>query len=91
MPGILKLFIDSISPKLWQHKKAALVGLSAGRAGNLRGLDDVTNILHYLQMEVLSKKPKLSVFDTLVDENRILVDPDSIKLLEQQIVKFSTF
>lgn len=91
LPGILKLFIDSITPSLWHDKKAALVGLSAGRTGNLRGLDDLTNILHYLQMEVLSKKPKLSIFDSLINNERLLVDADSIKQLELQLVKFLTF
>lgn len=91
IPGILKLFLDSMSPELWHNKKAALVGLSAGRTGNLRGLDDMTNILHYLQMEVLSKKPKLSVFHSLLNEDKVLVDKASIKQLEQQIMKFLTF
>jgi len=91
IPGILKLFLDSMPPELWHNKKAALVGLSAGKAGNIRGLDDMTNILHYLQMEVLSKKPKLSVFHSLLNEDKVLVDTISIKQIEQQIVKFLTF
>jgi chromate reductase len=89
--GVLKLFIDSIDPEIWHNKRAALVGLSAGKAGNLGGLDDLTNILHYLQIEVLSKKPKLSVFGSLVDSQGMLIEPNAIKQLEQQIVKFSTF
>lgn len=91
IPGVLKLFLDSMDPKLWHHKRAALVGLSAGRAGNLRGLDDMTNILHYLQVEVLSKKPKLSAFSSLVDNDRRLIDEASITLLKDQIIKFKNF
>src|SRR5438105_12970840 len=37
-PGILKTFIDAIHPDINRGKKAALVGVSTGRAGNLRGM-----------------------------------------------------
>src|SRR4051812_48645001 len=36
-PGILKTFLDGIPPDLNRGKKAALMGISSGRAGNLRG------------------------------------------------------
>src|SRR5215203_3917284 len=47
VPGILKLMIDNSDiKKCWWYKKAMLVGVADGRAGNLRGLDHMTNILH---------------------------------------------
>ena len=37
-PGVLKAMIDTSDvKKAWWHKKALLVGVSTGRAGNLRG------------------------------------------------------
>ena len=91
IPGVLKAFIDCIPPELFHGKKAALVGLSAGRAGNLRGMEDMTGILHYLQVEVLSKKPKLSVYRNLTDGTGRLIDEKSIAILSSQIEKFKSF
>src|SRR3954462_10653452 len=45
-PGILKLMIDNSDiKKCWWYKKVALVGISDGRAGNLRGIEHMTAIL----------------------------------------------
>src|SRR5690606_4596895 len=41
-PGVLKLVIDSCNPEIFKHKSFALVGVSSGRAGNLRGMDHLT-------------------------------------------------
>ena len=49
IPGALKLFIDCCTfPISFYHKKVALVGLSSGRYGNIRGIDHLTGICHYL-------------------------------------------
>jgi chromate reductase, NAD(P)H dehydrogenase (quinone) len=54
LPGVLKLLIDSLDPRIaFKGKKAALIGISTGRAGNLRGLDHLTSILHHMQVQVL--------------------------------------
>ena len=53
--GILKVFLDAISPIIWSDNKACLVGVSTGRAGNLRGLEHLTNILNYLKLNVYDK------------------------------------
>ena len=91
-PGVLKCFFDCISPKLFHGKKSALVGLSAGRAGNLRGMEDLTGILHYLQVEVLSKKPKLSEFEGLADvTKRIIRDEGTLNIMESQLDKCLKF
>lgn len=52
-PGIVKVFIDALPRETFRQKRAALVGLSDGRFGNLRGLEHLTGILHYCGMEVL--------------------------------------
>jgi NAD(P)H-dependent FMN reductase len=90
-PGMLKGFIDCVKPELWHDKKAAMIGLSSGKAGNLRGLDHLTGVMHYLQVEVLSKKPKLSAFHTLIDEKGHLTDGPSIELMRAQVRKFLDF
>lgn len=62
-PGILKVFIDSIHPKEWTDKFACLVGVSNGRAGNLRGMEHFTGILNYLKLHVYHNKLPISSID----------------------------
>lgn len=90
-PGMLKGFIDCVTPELWHNKKAAMIGLSAGKAGNLRGLDHLTGVMHYLQVEVLSKKPKLSSFHMLMDKDGHLNDGPTIEAMRLQVRKFLDF
>lgn len=87
-PGILKTFIDAIHPDINRGKKAALVGVSSGRAGNLRGLDHLTGILHYLGLHILPNKQPISSVLTLLNEDGTLKDENTIKVLEKQIGDF---
>ncbi len=59
-PGYLKFFMDACDQGDWSGKKVALMGLASGRSGNVRGLDHLTGIMHYLGSEVYSKKVYLS-------------------------------
>ena len=59
-PGVLKLFIDASPVKSLWYKHASMIGLSDGHAGNMRGQDHLTGVLHYLKMHVHYHKPKLS-------------------------------
>jgi chromate reductase, NAD(P)H dehydrogenase (quinone) len=69
-PGILKLFLDVVPPRFWTDKKAALVGVADGRAGNLRGMEHLTNILNHLKINVYHNKiPVSQVNKTLSDES----------------------
>lgn len=89
-PGVLKAFIDTVPPKYFNYKKAALVGVASGHAGALRPLDQFTHVLHHLKVEVFSDKPKLSAIEDLLDDD-ILNDASAIKRLENQIDKFIKF
>ncbi|MGB0167615.1 MAG: NADPH-dependent FMN reductase [Luteibaculum sp.] len=91
-PGILKAFLDCVPPPLFQGKRAGLVGLSGGKAGNLRGMDHLTGILHYLKVEVLSAKPKLSQFSSLLDaDSGEILDENTLTLLENHFNLFQKF
>jgi len=86
-PGVLKSFMDSVAPKEFNFKKAALVGLSSGHAGASRALDQFTNVLHYLKVEVFSNKPKLSSIEALLDDNKFN-DEKALERLNDQVVSF---
>ena len=84
-PGVLKSFIDCIEPKHFKEKIIALVGVSAGRSGNLRGMDHLTGIFHYLGAEVLATKVDIANIHTIMDENGNPNDEGVIRRMNRQI------
>lgn len=95
IPGVLKLFIDACSVRQYAAsfhggKKAALVGISAGRSGNLRGLEYMTGFLNYLKVAVLPNKLPISVIENLLTEDQ-LSDKATQEVLQEQIAEFLTF
>jgi chromate reductase, NAD(P)H dehydrogenase (quinone) len=91
-PGVLKMLMDNSDiKKCWWHKKAMLVGLADGRAGNLRGLDHLTNILNYLKVNVHFNKLPFSRISEEIDANGNLLKESSGKIIEEQIAQFLQF
>ena len=92
IPGIFKTFIDSCNiDTCFRGKKAALVGIAAGRAGNLRGLDHLTDILHHSGCEVLSYKLPISSIRQLFDENNEFKTTETKSAIEKQVEMFLRF
>lgn len=84
-PGALKLFVDAVEPKFFHNKSACLVGVATGRAGNIRGLDAFTHVLHHLKMEVFSNKVLLSQVDQLLNEEGYIKDSVALQIIGEQI------
>jgi chromate reductase, NAD(P)H dehydrogenase (quinone) len=92
IPGTLKMFIDGITPKDWQNKKASIAGIASGRGGNLRGIDHLTSILHYLGIEVMAYKIALSNIENIIDsDNKEITDEQAIRVINKQLDKFILF
>lgn len=92
VPGVLKLMIDLLDYKrTWQNKKALLVGVSSGRAGNLRGMEHMTGILHYLKVVVHPNKLPISRVDLLVSNGVLTLDRETSFAVDQQIDEFISF
>ncbi len=90
-PGILKLVIDASDIKpAWNGKKVSLTGVSSGRAGCLRGLDAMTNMLNYIKAEVLLNKLPISQIHTVLNEQGE-VNEDTLALMEQQVQDLISF
>lgn len=93
-PGILKYFIDACSVRDYKAsfngKKAAILGLSSGRAGNLRGMDHLTGILHYLNVQVMPNRLPISRVEGLVRDGA-LADEDSARLIRTHVAEFIQF
>lgn len=90
-PGIFKVFLDGAPRELLRGKKAALVGVATGRAGNLRGIDHLTDVLHHMRVEVFSNKVPISRLDELLGDTDELVDENTLKVLKTQIQEFLKF
>jgi NAD(P)H-dependent FMN reductase len=67
-PGIVKAFIDGWNPKKLSGQKVALVGVASGRQGNMRGMDQLSNVMNYLQLTVVPKKVAISQVHLLSNE-----------------------
>ncbi|MCO5230881.1 MAG: NAD(P)H-dependent oxidoreductase [Chitinophagales bacterium] len=88
-PGVLKLMIDASDiKKSYHNKKAALVGVADGRAGNLRGMDDFTNVLNYLRINVLHSKIPISSVSKQFDTKGNFIAEETLELIDQQIEMF---
>jgi|SRR5690606_15302446 len=88
-PGILKLFIDNTDiRKVWWHKKAAIIGLADGRGGNLRGIDHLTSILHYLKMNVFYNKIPISKINEELSSSGQWIKPETKELIRNQTEAF---
>jgi chromate reductase len=91
-PGILKLMMDNSDiRKCWWYKKAMLAGLADGRAGNLRGLDHMTNILNYLRIQVFYNKIPISrIFEEMSLDGH-LMKSETEKVIRAQVNDFLNF
>ncbi len=94
-PGALKLFIDAISvrhySKTFKDKKAALVGIASGRAGNLRGMDHFTGVLHHVGTHVMPNKLPISRIETLTDDKGRIIDRDTLLVIEANVLEILAY
>ena len=90
-PGVLKTFIDGQTyPSPFQGKKAALIGISSGMQGGGLALSHLTDVLHYLGMQVLAQKPKLAFIEKNL-EGEGLKNALYEQLLTEQVEAFLSF
>lgn len=88
-PGVLKMLFDtSRSHDIWFHKKALLTGVASGRAGNLRGMDHLADVLNYLKITVHPNKLPISVVNTLINEEGKIADTNTLRVINQQLDEF---
>ena len=88
-PGVLKLLFDnSRSHEIWFHKKALLTGVATGRAGNLRGMDHLADVLNYLKITVHPNKLPISAVNSVVDSEGKIADKSTLKAIDQQLDEY---
>ena len=88
-PGVLKLFLDACSIREYKAtfsgKKAVLVGIASGRAGNLRGMDHLCDILHHVGTIVHPNKLPISNIEALIDSKGKITDSACKKALKKHM------
>lgn len=88
-PGVLKLLFDtSKAHTIWWHKKALLIGVSSGRAGNLRGNDHLSAVLNHLKITVHPNQLPISMIDKIMDAEGNITDENTLKAIHQQLDNF---
>jgi NAD(P)H-dependent FMN reductase len=91
-PGVLKVFVDACTfPESFYEKKAALVGISSGKYGNIRGIDHFTGVCHYVHLNVMSLKLHIASINKEFDDNGQLIKAETLKFTNEQIDKFIAF
>ncbi|HEX3386239.1 MAG TPA: NAD(P)H-dependent oxidoreductase, partial [Mucilaginibacter sp.] len=91
-PGILKVFIDACSfPESFYEKKAALVGISSGRYGNIRGVDHFTGVCHYIHLHVMPLKIHIPSVHKELDAGGNFFKEDTVRYTDEQMRKIIIF
>ena len=91
-PGVLKTFIDACSfPESFYEKKTALVGVSSGRYGNIRGVDHFTGVCHYIHLHVMPLKIHIPSVHKELDEHGNFFKADTTRFIDEQLDKFIVF
>ncbi len=91
-PGVLKVFMDACAlPESFYEKKAALVGVSSGRYGNIRGIDHFTGVCHYLHLHTMPLKIHIPDIKNELNATGDLFKPDTVKFTDEQMDNFIRF
>ncbi|WP_295653640.1 NAD(P)H-dependent oxidoreductase [uncultured Mucilaginibacter sp.] len=91
-PGVLKVFIDACDfPGSFYDKKSALVGISSGKYGNIRGIDHFTGVCNYMNLHVMPLKIHITNVKEELDADADLFKEDTLKFVNEQLDKFIKF
>ncbi len=82
-PGIVKFFLDLMPSSTFKDKRVAIIGVSDGHAGNMRGIDHFTGVMHYLRANVISFFPKISHVQLMIENEIFMPDERVQKLLAE--------
>lgn len=90
-PGVVKTFLDAISlreyPRNFKGKKMLIVGVSSGREGNLRGIDDLSTTFLYLGTSIFPNKLSFPLIGQITDETSV-TDNASLTLIDNTLEAF---
>lgn len=88
IPGALKCLLDFSDIRAWYNKKALLTGVATGRAGNLRGIDHLADILMHCKIVVHPNKLPISRIHELIKGEDF--DEQTTQIIRDQIGAYRT-
>jgi len=88
-PGIVKTWIDVLHPSFFWGKAVMLIGVSSGRAGNLRGLEHLSGICQHLKMHVYHFKLPISRIEEIWKNHE--PDKDTREAIKNALNGFTDF
>ena len=77
--------------KSFENKKACLVGIANGRAGNIIGLEHLSSVLQYLKMNVYYNKLPISSLKTVLSSDGRFSSDSQKAACESQLEGFLNF
>lgn len=90
-PGVLKAFIDGLKfPETFRDKKAALVGISSGVQGGAVALSHLSDILNYLELNILGLRVKIPKIAQVLKDD-VIIEPVYENFLNMQADKLIRF
>jgi NAD(P)H-dependent FMN reductase len=91
-PGVLKYFIDMLQfPESLYETPTAFIGLSAGRWGASRAVEQLTMVFQYRHAHLFGKRLFLPQIGSLIDESGALAESDSAARLSELVAGFCEF
>ena len=91
-PGILKYFIDMLQfPESLYEKPAAFVGISAGRWGGLRAVEQLELIFQYRHAHLFGRRCFIPHVGKMLDDSGQLTDPAVADRLRKTATDFANF
>ena len=92
MPGVLKLFIDMLPfPESFEHRPVCFVGLSAGRWGALRPVEQLQSVFGYRNAHIYPNRVFMPGIHRELDAQGHLVDDAMSRRLSAQMTGFVDF
>jgi len=91
-PGILKYAIDMLRfPESFYEKPAAFIGISSGRWGAVRAVEQLEMVFQYRHAHLFGRRVFIHNVGTVLDEDGRLVDPELERRLDHMVSGFSGF
>ena len=91
-PGALKYFIDLLPfPQCLKGKPCSFVGLSSGRFGALRAVEQIEAVCHYRNAILFPERTFIPFAEKALTTDGVPIDEGTKKVLRQQLEHFVAF
>ena len=91
-PGVFKYFIDMLSfPDSLCDKPAAFIGISAGRWGGVRAVEQIELVFQYRRAHLFGNRCFIPSIGRALDESGMIIDPELADRLRKTALDFAEF